>query len=90
MEFKKYVECNTRNIDLAIKLGMGPMQSFFDKDRDNLPFFGNQMAPLDGFGNFHHPTFSAAHIPGRWLVALLHAQEVSGIMPDPEAIENLK
>ena len=90
MEFKKYVECNTRNIDLAIKLGMGPMQSFFDKERDNLPFFGNQMAPLDGFGNFHHPTFSAAHIPGRWLVALLHAEEVSGITPDPVAIENLK
>ncbi|MBE6608122.1 MAG: hypothetical protein E7633_06180 [Ruminococcaceae bacterium] len=90
MEFKTKVMSNTHDIELAIKKGMRPMQSFFDTTRDNLPFFGNQMAPLDGFGNFHHPTFSAAHIPGRWLLALLNAESVTGISPDENAVENLR
>lgn len=88
MEFKKYAVSNTYDLDLAIREGMRPMQSFFDPTRDNLPFFGNEMAP--NCHNFHHPTFSAAHIPGRWLAALLHAEEVTGISADSEAVENLR
>ena len=88
MEFKQYVNCNTRDLDLAICEGMRPMQTFFDTTRDNLPFFGNEMAP--NCLNSHHPTFSAAHIPGRWLCALLHAEEVTGIPVAPEAVENLR
>lgn len=88
MEFKKYLNVNTYNIDLAVREGMRPMQTFFDSTKDNLPFFGNEMAP--NCSNFHHPTFSAAHIPGRWLCALLHAEEVTGIPVDPVAVENLK
>ena len=90
MEYKINVNCNTHDIALAIKEGMRPMQSFFDTTRDNLPFFANQIAPSDGFGNFHHPTFSAAHIPGRWLLALLNAESVTGISPDENAIKNLR
>jgi len=88
MEFKKYVNVNTHDIDLAIREGMRPMQTFFDTTNDNLPFFGNEMAP--NCRNSHHPTFSAAHIPGRWLCALLHAEEVTGIPAAPEAVENLR
>ncbi|MBQ8187187.1 MAG: hypothetical protein IJ037_10015 [Clostridia bacterium] len=88
MEFKKTVSCNTHDLDLAIREGMRPMQTFFDPTRDNLPFFGNEMAP--DCRNSHHPTFSAAHIPGRWLCALLHAEEVTGIPADPAAVENLR
>ena len=88
MEFRQYVNCNTRDLDLAIREGMRPMQTFFDTRRGNLPFFGNEMAP--NCRNSHHPTFSAAHIPGRWLAALLHAEEVTGITADPEAVENLR
>ena len=88
MEFKKYLNVNTYDIDLAVREGMRPMQTFFDSTKDNLPFFCNEMAP--NCSNFHHPTFSAAHIPGRWLCALLHAEEVTGIPVDPVAVENLK
>ena len=88
MEFKKYVSCNTHDLNLAIREGMRPMQTFFDTTKDNLPFFGNEMAPK--CHNFHNPTFSAGHIPGRWLCALLHAEEVTGIPADPQAVENLK
>ncbi len=88
MEFKQYVNCNTRDLDLAIREGMRPMQTFFDTSRNNLPFFGNEMAP--NCRNSHHPTFSAAHIPGRWLTALLHAEEVTGIPADAAAVENLR
>ena len=88
MEFKKYVSCNTHDLDLAIREGMRPMQTFFDTTRDNLPFFGNEMVPR--CSNSHSSTFSAAHIPGRWLCALLHAEEVSGISADPQAIEHLR
>ena len=73
---------------MAIREGMRPMQTFFDSNKDNLPFFGNEMAP--NCHNYHHTTFSAAHIPGRWLCALLHAEEVTGIQVDPHAVENLR
>ena len=88
MEFKKYVSCNTHDLDLAIREGMRPMQTFFDATKDNLPFFGNEMAPT--CHNRHHPTYSAGHIPGRWLSALLHAEEVSGISADSQAVDNLR
>ena len=88
MEFKKYVVCNTHDLDLAIRKGMGPMQTFFDPTKDCLPFFGNEMAPT--CRNSHYPNFSAAHIPGRWLCALLHAEEVTGIPADPEAVAYLR
>ncbi|MBR5311678.1 MAG: hypothetical protein IKU40_02220 [Clostridia bacterium] len=88
MEFRKYVNCNTCDLDLALREGMRPMQTFFDPTRDHLPFFGNEMAPH--CHNSHHPTFSAAHIPGRWLTALLHAEEVTGISVSPEAVEHLR
>ena len=88
MEFRQYVNCNTFDLDLAIREGMRPMQTFFDSTRDNLPFFGNEMAPH--CHNSHHPTFSAAHIPGRWLNALLHAEEVTCLPVSDEAVENLR
>lgn len=88
MEFRQYVNGNTHDLGLAIREGMRPMQTFFDTTRDNLPFFGNEMAP--DCHNFHHPTFSAAHIPGRWLNALLHAEEVTCIPVSDEAVENLR
>ena len=88
MEFKKYTVCNTHDLDSAIREGMRPMQTFFDHTKDDLPFFGNAMAPE--CHNFHSPTYSAAHTPGRWLSALLHAEEVTGIPVDPRAVENLK
>lgn len=88
MEFRQKVNSNHFDLDFAIREGMRPMQTFFDPTRDNLPFFGNEIMP--NCHNYHHPTFSAAHIPGRWLAALLHAEEVTGISVNPEAVENLR
>lgn len=86
--FSKRVKCNTHDLDLAIRTGMGPMQTFLDETRDHLPFFGNEAAP--NCRNDHSPTFSAAHIPGRWLTALLHAEEVTGIPADEAVIGHLR
>ena len=53
MEFKDKIDCNNSDILLAIREGMRPMQTFFDSTKNGLPFFWNQMAPMDGFGNGH-------------------------------------
>lgn len=89
-EFKKYVEINNSNIELTIKEGLRPMQHLFDSKHDNLPFFENMMAGGAFFGNSHHPTYSVSHIPGRWLNALLNAEDTLGVKIDETAIENLR
>lgn len=76
--FPEYVRVNTRDLRLAIEAGMGPMSTFFDERCEGLPFFGNAMTGTDA-GNSHHESFSMAHIPGRWLNALLFAEDVLGI-----------
>lgn len=87
--FPEYVRVNTRDLRLAIEAGMGPMSTFFDPRHEGLPFFGNVMTGADA-GNSHHESFSMAHIPGRWLNALLFAQDVLGIPADAGAVENLR
>lgn len=87
--FPEYVRVNTRDLRLAIEAGMGPMSTFFDERCGGLPFFGNAMTGTDA-GNSHHESFSMAHIPGRWLNALLFAEDVLGIPADAEAIETLR
>ena len=73
--FPKYVQVNTRDLRLAVREGMRPMTEFFDPRYDRLPFFGNEMTG-PAWGNSHHASFSMAHIPGRWLNALLNAGDV--------------
>ena len=89
---------NRTDIADAIRLGAQPMQTWFDWDHDGLPYFGNTMCGArlgvavtgDRPGNFHHPSYSMSHIPGRWLDALLNAQAVVGIEIDAEAEATLR
>jgi hypothetical protein len=86
--FPKHVDVNTRSIRLAIEEGRRPMGEFFDSRHGQLPFFGNRMTG-ERFGNVHHESFSMAHIPGRWLNALLNAQDVLHEPADETAVERL-
>ncbi len=89
-EFPKYVHINDTDLYGAIAQGLHPMQRLFDPKHDRLPFFGNLMAGGDFFGNRLHPAYSISHVPGRWLNALLNAQDAAGLPVDEEAIDTLR
>ncbi|MEG0494357.1 MAG: hypothetical protein RR696_14275, partial [Clostridia bacterium] len=86
---QKYVAVNKRNLTVAIKEGLRPMTCFFDSEHNDLPFFGNSMTQAN-FGNSHHSSFSMAHIPGRWLNALLNAENVLQQPANESAINKLQ
>lgn len=90
IEFKKYVKVNDSDILLAIREGLRPIQFFYDKEHGNLPYFGNVMAGGDYFGNKLHTSYSLSHIPGRWLNALLNAEDVLGKEIDESIVDILK
>ena len=73
----KYVAVNKRSLRLALEEALGPMMTFFDPNRGNLPYFGNSMTG-ENWGNTHADVYSLAHIPGRWLNGLLNAEDVLG------------
>ena len=87
--FQKYVKVNKRDLRKAIEAGITPMETFFDANHGNLPYFGNLLTE-PGFGNSHHSSFSMAHIPGRWLNGLLSAQAALGVKVNEEAITHLR
>src|SRR5690606_4917158 len=74
-QFNRKVQTNSTDLGLAIREGCNPMQQMLDNDHDNLPYFGNVMSGDDP-RNFHYYNFSLGHIPGRWLNALLNAEDV--------------
>ena len=90
MEFHKYVEVNKRDLRYAIEEGRRPMREFYDPRHENLPFFGNLVSG-DGceIGNFHYFSACVAHIPGRWLNALLNAEDVLGERENDGIIDDL-
>lgn len=88
-EFKKYVRTNTTDLEGALKAAMTPMEHFYDQEHDGLPFFWNSMCGGSYFGNAHHSTYSMSHIPGRWLNALLNAEQVLGIRANEAAVAQL-
>lgn len=88
-EFKKYVQTNTTDLEGALKAAMTPMEHFYDQEHDGLPFFWNSMCGGHYFGNAHHSTYSMSHIPGRWLNALLNAEDVLGIPANEAAVAQL-
>jgi len=70
-------DMNTRDIADAIRLGCRTMSSIFNADDDGRPFFASQAWPNPrlGFSRVH----CESHVPGRHLMALLHAEEVLGV-----------
>ncbi len=88
-EFCKYVQTNTTDIGRAIREGLRPMLSFYDTQHGNLPFFGNEMAG-ERIGNSLNPSYSMSHMPGRWLNALLSAEETLSLTIDETCVQNLR
>jgi hypothetical protein len=79
---------NTTDLELAIRDGCLPMQLLFDPEHEGLPYFGNLMSGENPL-NYHHSNFSISHVPGRWLNALLNAEDVLNISLKQEALANL-
>jgi len=77
-------DVNTTDIEAAIRLGSRTMQSVFNTDDNEIPFFGSSVRPqarlsFDG-------SASEAHVPGRHLNALLNAEDAVGIELDESAV----
>jgi hypothetical protein len=77
---------NTTDIRDAIRLGCRTMQSVFNADDHQVPFFGSCSWPEAylSWSGFH----SESHVPGRHLNALLNAEDAAGITLDETAVEN--
>ncbi len=82
----KLQQVNTTNIADAIRLGCRTMQSVFDADDDNVPFFRSTIRPETAlsFSSVH----SEAHVPGRHLNGLLEAEDATGVEITEEAVDN--
>ena len=78
-------DVNTTNIPDAIRLGCQTMCSVFNRDDNEIPFFGSCVWP-DASLSFSE-AHSEAHVPGRHLNALLHAEDALGISLDEESVE---
>ncbi len=80
---------NDTDLELAIHEGCRPMQLQFDPDHHELPYFSNRMSG-DNPMNYHHVSFSLSHVPGRWLDALLNAEDTVGAKVSEEVIDKLR
>ncbi|MCQ6559447.1 hypothetical protein [Paenibacillus mendelii] len=88
IKYPNKVNVNTTNLALAIAQGCHPMQQQFDPQHNRLPYFGNIMSGPEP-GNSHFTNYSISHVPGRWLNALLNAEEVLGLTLNETVIEEL-
>ena len=86
--FPERVKVNTTDLQLAIREGRNPMESFFDPDHDNLPYFSHVASGPDP-GVSHSASYSMAQVPGRWLNALLNAEDALGIEVDENVVDDL-
>ena len=78
----KLKDVNTTNIPDAIRLGCQTMCNIFNRDDNDIPFFGSCVWP-DACLSFSW-AHSEAHVPGRHLNALLNAEDALGISIDEE------
>lgn len=76
---------NTTDIVDAIRLGCQTMQSVFNRDDRDIPFFASQVRPQTYLG--FSSGGSEGHVPGRHLNALLSAEDIADIEIDEQAIE---
>ena len=77
-------DVNTTDVKDAIRFACQTMQSVFNADDNNIPFFGSRVRPEAylGFSSAH----TEAHVPGRHLNALLNAEDAAGIELDESAV----
>ncbi|MCH2131077.1 MAG: hypothetical protein MK179_18195 [Pirellulaceae bacterium] len=83
----KLSDVNTTDIIDAVRLGCGAMCRVLNADDHGVPFF-DVVARPDPKMSFC-PYTSEAHVPGRFLNALLTAEHVLGIDLDEEAVEKI-
>jgi hypothetical protein len=82
----KLQHVNTTDLRAAIQLGCRTMQSVFNADDDQIPFFTSIVHPNASLK--FHACHSEAHVPGRHLNALLNAEDAAGVEVDQAAVEN--
>ena len=82
--YGKLKEVNAADVAGAVRLGCRTMQSVFNADDNDVPFFSSQVRPDAhlGFSGAH----SEAHVPGRHLNALLNAEAAVGVELDEAAV----
>ena len=82
--YRQLKNVNTTDIADAIRLGSHTMQSVFNADDRNIPFFGSSVRPHAElrFSGAH----SESHVPGRHLNALLNAEDAIGLSLDESAV----
>ncbi len=86
--FPKYVAVNDTDLLLAIREGMHPMTEWYDRKHHDLPYFWNYVTGPK-YGNSHHPSYSCVHTVGRWLDALVNAEEITAKKVPEEIYEKL-
>lgn len=64
------------------------MQQMFDANHDNLPYMENYLLGSDP-RNRHNLWCSMSHVPGRWLNALLTAEDTLGVRLSEQAVNDL-
>lgn len=87
--YPSYLSSQSVDIASAIREGIYPMIVHYDWTHDGLPFFGNHVGQ-EGLINTHHSSYSMSHVPGRWLNALLNAQQVLSLEIDEKCIRALR
>ena len=86
----KLANVNTTDIRDAIALGCRTMQSVFNADDHDVPFWQSNIVPRKRSAMTSlsfHCWASESHMPGRHLNALLNAEAVTGIELDESAID---
>ena len=82
--YGKLKEVNTSDLAAAVRLGCATMQSVFNADDRDIPFFSSEVRPRAELG--FSPVHSESHVPGRHLNALLNAEDALGIELDESAV----
>ncbi len=78
---RRMKQVNTTDIPDAVRLACKTMGNVFNEEDNDIPFFASWVNPEVGLG--FNPDHSEAHVPGRHLNALLHAEATFGIkIPD--------
>ena len=83
----KLSDVNTTDIVDAVRLGCRAMSRVLNADDNGVPFFDVVARPEPKMSFCPHT--SEAHVPGRFLNAMLTAEDVLGIDPDEEAVEKI-
>jgi hypothetical protein len=83
----KLNDVNTTDIVDAIRLGCRVMANVLNADDSDIPFFDVVAIPEPKMS--FCPLTSEAHVPGRFLNAMLTAEDILGIDLDAEAVEKI-